>query len=259
MNPISSNDISSKLLKDKIPKEIVEQICLLKLTGQPYAVFDLDNTLLINDIGEAVFASLVSKKIVKGFDWTEYLKLIVTNRKTAYKKVIEVMEGLELNELKSVTHEIINTTDQNIEIDGEKIPIPKPNPTMQAIVSLLKMKEVDVYVVTASNTVSSEIVCRKYFGIPSSHVFGAAVETDYKGKIISSLTEIPYAEEKVAIIKNEISGQPIITGGDGPWDRYLLDYTMSGGLRLWLGQDKAEYQKLKEKYYSDLNFYQISR
>lgn len=259
MISISSNYFSVNVFKDKIPKEIVEKICQLKLTGQSYAAFDLDGTLLNHDIGEAVFASLIRNKIVEGFDWNDYIKLLKTDRKTAYKKVIDEMAGIDLNKLKSVTHEVINSTDENIIINGETISIPKPNLIMQAIVSLLKTMGIEVYVVTASNTVSAEIICWKHFGIPSSHVFGATVETNSKGKIISSSTEIPYAEAKVAVIKNKIAGQPLITGGDGVWDCHLLDYTKPGGIRFWLGKDNAEYQNLKEKFYKDLDFYQIQK
>ena len=64
---ISSNYFNTEVFENNIPKEIFEKINKLTLEGKPFAAFDLDNTLLINDIGEAVFASLVKKKIISDF------------------------------------------------------------------------------------------------------------------------------------------------------------------------------------------------
>jgi phosphoserine phosphatase len=254
---ISSNYFNTEVFENNIPKEIFEKINKLTLEGKPFAAFDLDNTLLINDIGEAVFASLVKKKIISDFTWNDYLNLIEQNRETAYKKVIEKMNGLKLKELKKITHELINSQETYVEIDSIKISIPKPNSIMQSIVSLLITMGVEVYVVTASNIVSAEIVCWNFFGIPASNVFGAEVDIDRNGNISYNPTEIPYAEGKVTILKREVKGRPIITGGDGVWDNFLLNYTKPEGIRLWLGQNKKEYLKFKENLYPDLHFYQI--
>lgn len=256
---LRSNYFNTELLKDNITKEVAEKIDQLNLTGKPYAAFDLDNTLLINDIGEAVFASLVKKKIIKNFSWDDYLGLLKQDREAAYRKIIEVMTGLKLNKLKKITYEIIDSLDSYIEIDDKKIPIPKPNPIMQSIVSLLITKGVEVFVVTASNKVSAEIACWKYFGIPSSNVFGATVEIDRQKRISFKAIEVPYAEGKVTVLKRKFRHNPIVTGGDGVWDKFLLDYTKSDGIIFWLGIDKDEYQKLKDNYYKDVNFYQIPR
>jgi hypothetical protein len=65
------------------------------------------------------------------------------------------------------------------------------------------------------------------------------------------MAEIPYGEGKVLILKEVLSEfKPIITGSDGEWDRFLLDYTSIDGSRFWLGKDKAEYTELKNTLFN---------
>ena len=259
LTSVSSNYFNLDFFKNKIPVEIVDKIAQLNSVSKKYAAFDLDNTLLINDIGEAVFALMVKKGIIKTFGWDDYLKLLETNRKAAYMKVIEVMNGLDLATLKNITYEILTSENIDIEIAGVKIPYPKPNQTMQSIISILKASGIEVYVVTASNSVSAEIACWEYFGIPSSNVFGAKLEINGRGKISFKSDDIPYADGKVSILKKYLQGNPIVTGGDGVWDKFLLDYTQIDGIRFWLGTDEEQYRKLKKDHYKDLQFYHIIR
>lgn len=241
---------------NNIPRHIVEKIEELSLVKNQYAAFDLDNTLLIGDIGEAVFALLVKKKIVKDFGWSDYIDLIKTDREKAYYKVIEVMDNLELMVVENITLEIIHTDYIDIELEEYKIPIPKPNIIMQSIVKLLNTSGIEVNVVTASNRVSAEIICRKYFGIPASNVFGARVDVTDNKKIGTKFNEVPFGEEKVNVLKKEFKDKPVFTAGDSNWDRFLLCYTTQNGIRLWTGKD-SDYKNLKEKYYKDLEFYQL--
>lgn len=239
-----------------IPKYIVEKIAALSLVKNQYAAFDLDNTLLIGDIGEAVFALLVKKKKVTNFGWNDYINLIKTDREKAYFKVIEVMDNLELKVVENITYEIINSHEIEIELEGYKIPIPKPNTIMQAIVSLLTSSGIEVNVVTASNSISAEIICWEYFEIPANNVFGASVDINSDNLIKTKFHKIPYGEEKVKVLKRAFKDKPVFTAGDANWDRFLLSYTTQNGIRLWTGKGSA-YKKLKEKYYKDLEFYQL--
>ncbi len=241
-------------IKNNIPKRIVEKIEELSLVKNQYAAFDLDNTLLIGDIGEAVFALLVKNKNIKNFDWNDYINLIKTDREKAYFKVIEVMDNLELMVLENITHEIIHTNE--IEIEGYRIPIPKPNTIMQSIVTLLNSSGIEVNVVSASNRVSAEIICWEYFGIPASNVFGASVDINDNKRIKIKVEEVPYGRKKVNVLKREFKDKPVFTAGDANWDRFLLSYTTHNGIRLWTGNSR-EFKKLKEKYYKNLEFYQL--
>jgi len=259
LTSMSSNYINPEYFSKNLPDAVSKSIEQLAPDDNAYAVFDLDNTILIDDIGDAVFAALVKKKLIKGFNWDDYQDLIKKDRETAYKKVVQIMHGLELEMLKETTYEILNSDASDLEIGQIKIPIPKPNFTMQSLISFLMTKGIEVYIVTASNKISAELICWRHFGIPSSHVFGAEVSIK-KGKIISdSLLEIPYGAGKVNTLKNKFQHKPVITGGDGEWDKYLLDYTAHDGVRLWLGQNEKEFNDIKKENYQTLNFFHMPR
>ena len=245
-----------KSVKNNIPRYIVEKIEELSLIENQYAAFDLDNTLLFGDIGEAVFALLVKNKHIKDFGWNDYIDLIKTDREKAYFKVIEVMDNLELILVESITHEVIHTDAIEIELEGYKIPIPKPNIMMQSIVSLLNTSGIEVFVVTASNRVSAEIICWEYFSIHASNIFGARVDINANKRIKTKFHKVPYGEEKVNVLRREFKDKPVFTAGDAHWDRFLLSYTIQNGIRLWTGNDN-EFKKLKKEYYKDVEFYQL--
>lgn len=257
LSSTTSHSVKIDSLYKDIPKDILEKLDNLTIEENSYSAFDLDNTLLVGDIGHAVFATLVNKNIIKDFGWQDYMNMRQISIEKALKKIIEVMNGIKVVTLKTITEEIIESKAEFIEVEGTKIRTPKPNKIMSSIVTLLKTRGIDVYVVTASNKVSADIICWKFFGIPSSHVFGSETKTK-NGKIhFQSENMIPFAEGKVNTLAKMLNEKPIVTGGDGIWDKYLLDYTSKNGIRLWLGQDEDEYQKLKENNYMDSYFFKI--
>ena len=210
-----SNSVKIDSLYNDIPNEIFNKLDILSKSENSYAAFDLDNTLLIGDIGHAVFATLVNRKLVKGFGWTDYINMRKVSIEKALKKIVEVMNGLKISTLKSITEEIIESKNEFIEIEGVKIRTPRPNLIMASIITFLRTRGIDVYVVTASNKISADIICWKYFGIASVKVFGS--ETNNRnGKIYFSKNRIiPFAEGKVKTLKEKIKGKPIVTGGMG--------------------------------------------
>lgn len=227
--------------KKNIPGEIPENINSLPIKGKPYAAFDLDNTLLVGDIGEVVFAFMVKKNLIRNFGWQDYLNMIEINKVKAYKRIIDLMQGLKLSVLEEVTSMVIERKSP-ISIEGCKLQVPKPNKTMQLILEMLKRKGIAIYVVTASNEVSAAIICKKYFGIPASNIIGAEVARDKTGIIQVGTKEFPYAKGKASILKKRFRNKPLVTGGDSSGDKYLLNYTAKDGIRFWLG--KEEFQKV---------------
>jgi phosphoserine phosphatase len=224
-----------------VHKEIIEKINALKTPGKPYAAFDLDNTLLIGDIGEAVFALLVKKKLIMNFGWKDYLDLIEKDKVGAYKHIIDLMSGLNLNQLKEVTKEVMNRKTP-ISIEGYKLSVPKPNQQMKMILGMLKKKGIEIYVVTASNEVSAALICKKYFGIRESCIIGAEVARDAKGVIKAGFKEFPYGKGKVNILNKRFKNKPLVTGGDSSGDIYMLRHTIKEGIALWAGEESmAQY------------------
>lgn len=253
----TNNEFDIKANDKNIPIALLNIIESINFRTTDYAAFDLDNTLLLGDIGDAVFAELLKRNQIKNFTWTDYLKLLELDRKKAYEKVIEIMIGFKTEEIERITLDIIQSEENYIDIDGFKVPIPKPNLIMQAIINYLHSKNIQINIITTSNQISAQLICWYYFGISNSNVFGGKVKVNWNGKIKALSEEIPFANEKVNTLKRIKDNRPIITGGDGVWDRYLLDYTDSKGIRLWLGKDDEEYFKLKNEYFQDLAFFQV--
>jgi phosphoserine phosphatase len=165
----------------------------------------------------------VKKSLIKNFGWIDYQQLIELDREQAYYKVIAVMDYLELNVVEDTTREIIHSDAVNIALEGCLIPIPKPNIVMQAVVTLLNDSGISVNVVTASNRISAEIICKEYFGILASKVFGARIDVNDNKRINAKFNEVPYGKNKVDVLKREFNDMPVVTGGDAMWDRYLLN------------------------------------
>lgn len=253
LTSMDSNFFSPKIFNSNIPDSLLTELEKIQITGKEIAAFDLDNTLLIDDIGEAVFAHLLKKNLIKNYSWEKYQADLSTNRASAYKKVISVLNGLFIEEVKTATYEVIKSEDRHIEIDGFRIGIPVVNPIMQSLIFYLRSKGIDIYVVTASNSISAEIICWKYFGIPSNKVIAAPVQTRNKRVFFDPESEIPYNEGKVLLLKKKTGIKPFITGGDGPWDIPLLDYTSAEGIRLWLGKEE-HFQNIKETKFPDKTF-----
>ena len=226
----------------------------LTIEQNTYAAFDLDNTLLLGDIGEAVFAKLLNDGAITDFSWSDYWALVAKDRKKGYNRAISAMNGLHVDLIKEVTRSIIRSKDDYFTIEGDNVEMPKVNPTMQQLLKTLQTKGIEVYVVTASNNISGEVVCEEFFGLDKSHVLGAPVEILEDGTVFYNEEGIPYADGKVEALKPRFSHRPIVTGGDGLWDKYLLHYTAPEGIRLWLGSAE-DYATLSQEF--DAGFYHI--
>lgn len=81
----------------------------------------------------------------------------------AYKRVISIMNGLPLTVVEEAVLDVLRLADTHIDTGSEKIPVPRPNIAMQAIIELLKQKGIIVYIVTATNEVSAKVACLEHF------------------------------------------------------------------------------------------------
>jgi phosphoserine phosphatase len=223
-----------------------------------YAAFDMDNTLLIDDIGESSFALLAEKGMTQWYSWHDYQSHIERNRTEAYNKVIAVMNGQKVSDIERVIHEVLERKEP-IDVGTEKIQIPRANPIMLAVIHLLKSKWIEVIVVTASHEIAGRITCKELLWIEAQYVIWAHIPTTVDGILNFDMkSEIPYAQWKVNALKSRFFGRPIVTGWDGLWDKYLLDYTVEWGVRLWLG-NKENYAILKESLFQGKDFFEVGR
>ena len=173
----SIGELSEKI--KKIEDKIRDQVIKIPIK---IAVFDLDNTLIIHDIGEAVFARLkqaegsglltVDRKPLP-LSWSQYQDLIEQGKKEeAYKKMVKAMAGLPLHTLFDITRKIIRTRARTIRIEGHSVPVPRVNRTMHALIRLLKKLQYRIYIISSSNHYSVRVIAETMLGIPGSCAFG---------------------------------------------------------------------------------------
>ena len=221
------------------------------------ALFDLDNTLLVGDCGEALFAQLkideqvknkpltVYKKMIP-FTWTGYQETLKTKGKVAaYSKIITCMAGLPLETLLETNQRVMQSNRKYLELEGVKIPVPYPYPPMQTLLVRLKALGYEIYIISASNQYTVRYVAKEYFDIPAANVFGmqpTVVNDPQYGEIIGADIDGPatVVEGKVEVYKKNIGSiPPIISGGDSTTDIMMLNLTDPNGLIIWVGTDET--------------------
>lgn len=248
-----------------LPADVLKAISQIPTTtGNSYAAFDLDNTLLIGDIGEAVFAKLLVKRRLLKPSWRSYQQKMTEDRKEAYVSIVEAMRGLSLEEIIDATHEVLSSSDSFISVEGNSVPIPRPDPLMQSLVVSLQLRGIDVFVVTASTQIAAQVAAWRLFGIQSDHVLGIRSSISGEGSkdaVLGSVKPpIPFAEGKVEMLRNEIGpARPYLTAGDSAQDIPLLQYTSGDGIIIWVDSSSSEFEQLRQGVFKDRQAILIKR
>ncbi len=245
----------------EVPQELKKKIRGLYSTGTKRAVFDLDNTILNGDIGDALFCRLknlemqervrVDGKLI-GLTWDSYMGMIKQGEKElAYRRVTECMEYVPESLIADLTRELMNSDFRHIEHSGEHIPIPHIDPGMRSIIDFLIIEKFDIYVISASNSTSVKVIAEEYLDLEKDKAFGIDSERhiDEDGReILSEVLKDPVpvnsgkADLYRALISNEM---PLIVSGDAELDLPMLDLVDDGGLVLWRGDEGREWEQLK--------------
>jgi phosphoserine phosphatase len=212
------------------------------------AAFDLDNTLLIGDIGEAVFAHLIADGYDLPISWSDYRKLIVTTRREAYEIIVKAMNGLSVGTVVKATHKVLFSSSADIQVPGGSVATPYAHPVMFSFVHYLRRLKYDVYILTASNEISARIATSQLFGIPESNVFGVRSRIDHDLFTDQLVSPPPIEDGKVEVYHRSIGrAAPFITAGDSSLDIPLLRLTDPMGLSIWVGEDRIGFQVAKSQ------------
>jgi len=219
------------------------------------AVFDLDNTLLIGDVGDAVFALLKNKEQISPLTvdghlipltWKLYREIYQQEgREAAYSTIVKVMAGLPLKTLIDLSLEVMALETPFLELEGVHIPVPRPQRVMTALLSLLKSLEYDIFVISASNCFTVKKVAARYFQLPEDHVFGITPRLE---KMKGNKEEILTAEliPPVTVVQGKVEAYhryigmtaPLISGGDSLTDIPMLNLTHPQGTIIWVGENE---------------------
>ncbi|MGA7162023.1 MAG: HAD family hydrolase [Bacteroidota bacterium] len=224
------------------------------------AVFDLDNTLLIGDIGEAVFAHLLADGAPLKCTWEEYQSFLRCDVTAAYRLVVESMAGLTVREVEKATAKVMKQSDSFIEFGTAQIAVPKPHPGIRKLISLLQKLRYKIYIVSSSNQISVRVAAEEFFGIPPECSFG--IETKATNNFLSAtlVRPFPISTGKVEVYRKYVgSVSPLITATDSLIDAPLLGLTDPIGLSLWVGTNRSEFKAVKERIRQPQRFCFVQR
>ncbi len=245
----------------KLPTDLVKKIKGLSSDGIKRAIFDMDNTILNGDIGDALFCRIVNLEQLErvrmdgeliDLSWEEYEDLISSGkRETAYRRVVECMNKIPVQLVKNLTRELMNSDFRFLEHSGDKIVIPNVNPGMASLLMLLKNEDYEIKVISASNSVSAKIIAEEYLGLGADNTYGIETEiiNNDDGKMLFSANlkePVPVNHGKAELYHKEFGNElPLIVAGDTEFDFPMLDLVSDGGIVLWRGDEGALLDRLK--------------
>lgn len=182
-------------------------------SGTQYAAFDADGTCWFNDVGREVFLHQC-QNIYKGlWTWDDYVKREVEDVENALWWMAEINAGRTPEE---VIQDAIDTANTRKSLQLV--------PSTQKLISFLKEKKVEVYIVTAS-VAWAVVPAALELGIERSHILGVETALDLQGKITTN-RHIPltWTHGKAEAILKTTKGQaPILCSGNSISDLPLLE------------------------------------
>lgn len=245
----------------EVPAELSKRIKGLFTGGIKRAVFDLDNTILNGDIGEALFCrlkNLEERERVRrdgntiDLTWEEYTGMISKgDKEAAYRQVTRCMGFVPRNLIADLTRELMNSDFRFLDHSGVQISIPHIDPGMRALILLLKKENFEICVISASNSISVNIIVEEYLELDGEKGFGIESEVikNEGGELLLTdrLKEpAPVNEGKAELYRNIFGMEmPLLTAGDSELDFPMLDLVCDGGIVLWRGDEGRELENLR--------------
>jgi phosphoserine phosphatase len=223
------------------------------------AVFDLDNTLLVGDIGDAVLARLLLDGHSLPLTWTRYKEMCIENPMEAYIQSVRVLNGFTIDQIISITKRIIRLPKEFLLCEDQAIRIPKPNPIMSELVQLLREMHYTIFVISASNDISAKVAASIFFDIPIHNVAGIKPFLNEKMLTDSIVDPVPVGIGKVTQYRI-LSGDriPMIVATDSMLDFPLLEMCDSEGIAIIVGENEELRTKAKKELPLTIGIHQVS-
>jgi|GEM_PF-1912454 len=216
---------------------------LVNAEGKPYAVFDFDNTCIVNDIAEATLAHLCGHELLRdntllgaADDSSEYHARVFRTyyellekkkHKAAYMLCARMFSGYTPGEAEATTLAAI--TEEGVRIGSKvlyDIHIERglgARREILEVINYLRSKGVSIWIVSASAEPAVRAAAR-HFGI-DANVIG--VRSALEDRIFTSklLEPLPMFEGKVECIRSYINSThaPILAAGDSMNDLAMLE------------------------------------
>ena len=211
------------------------------------AVFDFDNTLIHNDLGEAVMFSLIGNGLEKfsgnfhfyfrdkikaksiwkkkDEDRRTFSEFILSEYRfhsqnsgveSAYRWTSFIFSGWEKSEMRQYSRDIWNRN-----INSDLASAIRPYKPMQDLVSFLKFHGWIIYIVTASPAWVIEEVSREFY-LESGSVIGMNLVMSGDRNTPEIIEPYTYGEGKVSAFLQKTGQSPDLAFGDSENDLYLL-------------------------------------
>jgi phosphoserine phosphatase len=213
------------------------------------AVFDLDNTLLVGDVGDAVLAGLLNTGHPLRFTMAEYRQLVEIDPLSAYIEAARALSGFSLDYLIDTTKRALLSESDSIFCEGFEVAVPKPNLVMRAIVRLLREWDYTVFIISASNDVSAKVAGSLLFDIPVANIAGVKNQV-VDGRLTDTvLRPVPVGEGKVARYR-ALAGDvmPMVVATDSELDMPMLQMCDPDGVAILVGASDNFYERAKQDF-----------
>lgn len=258
----TSTDIFSSIYQSELIQSLLEQE---QRFGESHlggknriALFDLDNTLLIGDIGDAVFVQLLIDGFVLPLSWKEYRAMCRKNPVFAYVEAVRALEGICTEHIIRVTKRILQSNLEYLYYEGEAICIPKPNLLMLEVVRLLRDWNYLLFVVSASNDLSAKIAGSLLFNIPFNNIAGIKPKLQGDKLTNAILDPIPVGVGKVAQYRLMCGdNMPMIVATDDILDLPILQICDPDGTVIIVGENAELIGTAREELSHTIRIHQV--
>lgn len=237
------------------------------------AVFDMDNTLLIGDIGDALFAYLkeMEKTAPVTIDrsaiplsWNEYQEMIGTmGKRAAYTRVVSAMVNIPTQTVTNASLAVLKDSRRTIPVEGIEVLKPYPNRVMASLLRYLKAKDYAIFIISATNRLTVEATARVCFGIPASHIAGMdpVIRQDQRfGAVLTAEVREPVTvgPGKVEAYRKLIgTTPPLLSGGDSDSDLDMINLTANIGLGILVTSTRDKFATLSTLLKPDLPLFHL--
>jgi phosphoserine phosphatase len=222
------------------------------------ALFDLDNTMLVGDIGDAVFAQFLIDGFHLPLTWKEYRSRCKENPSLAYVEVVQALDGISMEYIIRVTKRLLLSDREYLYCEGEPVRIPKPNPLMREIIRLLRDWHYLIFVVSASNDISAKVAGSVLFDIPINNIAGIKPKLSGNKITKSVLDPIPVGVGKVAQYRLMCGdNMPMIVATDSMLDLPILQICDPDGTVILVGENEELYANAKEELTQTISIHRV--
>ena len=221
-------------------------------------LFDLDNTLLIGDIGDAVFAQLLLDGFALPLSWKEYRSMCKENPGFAYVEVVKALEGISTEYIIRISKRLLLSDQEYLYCEGEPVRIPKSHPLMLEVVHLLRDWHYLLFVVSASNDISAKVAGSVLFDIPINNIAG--IKPKLSGNKITNavLDPVPVGVGKVAQYRLMCGdNMPMIVATDSMLDLPILQICDPDGTAIIVGDNEELYTKAGEELAQSISIHRV--